>query len=75
MYAWLWHHLPYGVPGKVAGILIALVGVVGLLWYGVFPIVDRHLPNNNVQVTQPGGDSVSVPPTPSVTPSSVPLPK
>jgi hypothetical protein len=75
MYAWIWRKLPYGVPGKVAGCLVALVGIVGLLWYGVFPIVDRHLPNNNVQVTQPGADSISVPPTPSVTPSSAPLPK
>jgi hypothetical protein len=74
MYAWIWRKLPYGVPGKVAGIVVALGGIVGLLWYGLFPIADRHLPNNNVQVTQPGGDSFSVPPTPSTT-SSPALPK
>lgn len=70
MYAWIWRTLPYGRPGKIAGVLVALAGILGLLWFGAFPIVDRHLPNNNVQVTQPGGDSVSVPPTPSVTPSA-----
>ena len=31
------------------------VGVVGLLWFGVFPTVDPHLPFNNVQVTTPDG--------------------
>ena len=78
MYAWIWRHLPYGRVGKIAGLTVALAGIVGLLWYGIFPIADRHLPNNNVQVTQTGGDSVSVPPTPVMTPSALPtsgLPK
>jgi hypothetical protein len=71
MYAWVWRKLPYRAPGKIAGVLVALAGIVGLLWFGAFPIVDRHLPNNNVQVTQPGG-SVSAPPTPADTPSQRP---
>jgi hypothetical protein len=78
MYAWLWRKLPYGPAGKIAGLTVALAGILGLLWFGVFPIVDRHLPNNNVQITQPGSDSISVPPTPSVIPSGHPstaLPK
>lgn len=69
MYAWIWRKLPYGVPGKLAGVLVFLAGVVGLLWYGVFPVVDRHLPFNDVQVTTP--DDVA----PSPTSSAAHLPK
>jgi hypothetical protein len=76
MYGWIWRKLPYGTPGKIAGIVVFLAGVVGLLWYGAFPIVDRHLPNNGVQVTQPGGDTFTAPPTPTDPPSTpVKLPK
>jgi hypothetical protein len=66
MYRWIWRKLPYGVPGKIAGVVVFLGGIVGLLWYGVFPAVDPHLPFNNVQVTTPDG---AVPHQDVVTPS------
>jgi hypothetical protein len=76
VYGWIWRKLPYGVPGKLVGLALALAGIGGILWYGVFPIVDRYLPNNGVQVIQPGGDTFTAPPTPSGTPSvPVKLPK
>jgi hypothetical protein len=76
MYGWIWRKLPYGLAGKLVGIALFLAGVGGLLWYAVFPIVDRHLPNNGVQVIQPGGDTFTAPPTPTEAPSTtVKLPK
>jgi hypothetical protein len=78
MYGWIWRKLPYGVAGKLAGIALVVAGIGGVLWYGAFPIIDRHLPNNNVQVTQPNTDTFTAPPTPVATPSvtlTVKLPK
>jgi hypothetical protein len=37
MYAWIWRHLPYGLPGKVIGSLLLAAGAVSLLWFLVFP--------------------------------------
>lgn len=51
MYAWIWRRLPGGTPGKIAGVVVGLAGIAGLLWYGAFPVVDRMLPTNDVQVT------------------------
>ena len=69
MYAWIWERLPYGRIGKIAGVLVFFGGVVGLLWYGVFPAIDPHLPFNDVQVTTPDGQ---VPHQNVVTPSPTP---
>ncbi len=80
MYGWIWRKLPYGTPGKLVGIALFLGGLVGILWYVAFPFVDRHLPNNGVQVTQNDQDSFTAPPTPTATlsptsGSAVKLPK
>jgi hypothetical protein len=72
VYAWIWRKLPYGVPGKLIGVLLFLGGLVGVLWYGVFPVADRHLPNNDVQVTNPDTDTFTAPPTPSDSVSPTP---
>ena len=51
MYAWIWHKLPFGLPGKITGsvVLIATAGV--LLWYVVFPWATPLLPFDDVQVS------------------------
>ena len=54
MYGWIWRKLPFGLPGKLIGTLVLIVGVAVLLWYFVFPAVDPILPFNDVQVTGPG---------------------
>ena len=72
MYRWIWDRMPFGVPGKLAGMAMLLVGVVGLLWFVIFPAADPLLPFNNVQVTAPHGsptDYGTVVPTPAVRPS------
>jgi hypothetical protein len=53
MYRWIWDRLPFGVPGKLLGMVALVVGVAALLWYVAFPAVDAVLPTNNVQVTSP----------------------
>jgi hypothetical protein len=53
MYRWIWDRLPFGVPGKLLGMVALVVGVAALLWYVAFPAIDAVLPTNNVQVTSP----------------------
>ena len=60
MYVWLWRHLPGGTPGKVAGSLALLVGVLALLFFLVFPWAEKRLPFNDVSVDKPA-TSTSVP--------------
>ena len=64
MYAWLWHRLPGGLPGKLVGSLVLLLGVLALLFFVVFPWVEPRLPYNDVNVN-PAGSSSSAPVTPS----------
>jgi len=66
MYAWIWRHLPFGLPGKIGGSLVLFAAVAALLWYVVFPLVDPWveevlLPWDQSQVTgelTPGSDTV-----------------
>jgi hypothetical protein len=37
MYAWIWRHLPFGLPGKIIGSVLLVGGAVSLLWFWVFP--------------------------------------
>ena len=62
MYAWIWRHLPFGVPGKLAGSLLLLSLVGALLWYVVFPWATPLLPFDDVQVgTGTGTEQVDAP--------------
>ncbi len=40
MYAWIWRHLPFGLPGKIGGSLLLAAGFAALLWFVVFPWID-----------------------------------
>ena len=53
MYAWIWRKLPFGLPGKLVGSTLLVVGVLALLWYWVFPTVEPLLPFDDVQVQSP----------------------
>jgi hypothetical protein len=53
VYRLIWRRLPFGLPGKLAGMAALLLGIAALLWFVVFPAVDPLLPSNNVQVTAP----------------------
>ena len=50
MYGWLWRTLPGGVPGKLFGSLLLLVGALALLFFIVFPRVETLLPFQDVTV-------------------------
>ena len=52
MYVWIWRHLPGGIPGKIAGSLVLLAGVLALLFFVVFPWAEPRLPFNQVTVPQ-----------------------
>ena len=64
MYAWIWRHLPFGLPGKIIGSLVLAGSAVALLWYVVFPWIDPFveetlLPWSDSQIegeVTPGGD-------------------
>jgi hypothetical protein len=73
VYGWIWRHLPFGLPGRIAGSVLLAAAAAALLWFLVFPAVDPHLPfNNDGQVTnptqqdqqnQPNNDNVVASPT------------
>ncbi len=51
MYVWIWRHLPGPLAARLAESLVLLLGVVALLLFVIFPIVEPHLPINNVTVS------------------------
>jgi hypothetical protein len=68
MYAWIWRHLPFGLPGRIGGSLALLAATGALLWYVVFPWVEPLMPFDDVQVTQDGatpGDAIDTSSDPS----------
>jgi hypothetical protein len=60
VYAWIWHKLPGGLPGRLIGSLLLVVGVLALLWFVVFPWAEPLLPFGDVTV-----DGGQTPPTPT----------
>jgi hypothetical protein len=79
MYGWIWRHLPFGLPGRIAGSLLGVAAAGALLWFAVFPAVEPHLWFSDVQVSTPGGgDQVPTPVgtgvTPGVNPSDYVVP-
>jgi hypothetical protein len=48
MYGWIWRHLPGPVPVRIALAALLVIGVIALLFFVVFPLVDPLLPFNNV---------------------------
>jgi hypothetical protein len=77
MYGWLWHRIPGGVAGKIGGCATLLIGVLALLFFVVFPLVEPRLPWNDVTVNSPSVRPEAVPsasgtPTPAAAPSALP---
>ena len=70
MYAALWRRIPGGAPGKIAGMVGLAFGVLALLFFVVFPFVERILPWNEVTVDHPTVSIPAVTPTPAL--SAVP---
>ena len=69
MYVWIWRRLPGGLPGKLAGSVVLILGAVALLFLVVFPWAEPRLPFNHVTVDTPppavqpsGGPSPTAPP-------------
>ncbi|MEO8888674.1 MAG: hypothetical protein ABI301_05235 [Jatrophihabitantaceae bacterium] len=50
MYVWIWRHLPGATAVKLLQTLLLIAAVVALLLFVVFPLVDPHLPINDVTV-------------------------
>ena len=50
MYAWIWRHLPFGLPGKIVGSVLLVAGAVAALWFWGFPAAEPLLPFDDVQV-------------------------
>lgn len=44
LYAWLWRHLPGGLPVRLATAVILVLLIVALLFTWVFPWVNGRLP-------------------------------
>jgi hypothetical protein len=52
MYSWIWRTLPGRTPVKLVTSLVLVLAVVALLFLVVFPIVEVHLPNSQVNVNR-----------------------
>lgn len=50
MYVWIWRHLPGPLAVKLLQVLVLLVAVSLLLLFVVFPVIEPHLPINQVTV-------------------------
>jgi len=50
VYSWIWRILPGGLPGKLGGSLVLILGVSALLLFVVFPWVEPMLPFNDITV-------------------------
>jgi hypothetical protein len=48
MYGWIWRHLPGPVAVRVTLAVVLLCGVVALLFFVIFPVLDPLLPFNDV---------------------------
>ncbi|HEX7104949.1 MAG TPA: hypothetical protein VF218_03210 [Acidothermaceae bacterium] len=69
MYAALWRAIPGNVFAKVGAMLLLLVSALALLFFVIFPVVEPHLPWNDVTVNTPPVESV-----PSLLESATPTP-
>ncbi|GAC1327051.1 MAG: hypothetical protein NVSMB13_13020 [Mycobacteriales bacterium] len=68
MYGWIWNHLPGGLPGKLLGSAVLLLGALALLFFVVFPYAEPRLPFNHVTVSDPGASSSPSPAGPTRSP-------
>ncbi len=50
MYTWIWRHLPGSLALKWVQTVIIVLAVAALLLFVIFPIVEPHLPINQVTV-------------------------
>jgi len=50
MYVWIWRHLPGPLSLRLVQTLVLLLAVIALLMFVVFPIIEPHLPLNQVTV-------------------------
>jgi hypothetical protein len=70
LYAWIWRHLPFGLPGKIAGSVLLVSLAVAALWFWGFPAAEPLLPFGDVQVEDGGGPGApDVPGAPTADPS------
>ena len=69
MYAALWRAIPGNFFAKVGAMLLLLVSALALLFFVIFPVVEPHLPWNDVTVNTPPVESV-----PSLLESATPTP-
>jgi hypothetical protein len=65
MYSWIWHKLPGGIAGKLAGSLVLIAAVVALLFLVVFPWIGPRLPFNHVTVDTPKPTHSAAPAAPA----------
>jgi hypothetical protein len=53
VYAALWRSIPGNVFAKIGAMLLLLVSALALLFFVIFPVVEPHLPWNDVTVNTP----------------------
>jgi len=53
VYAALWRSIPGNAFAKIGAMLLLLVSALALLFFVIFPVVEPHLPWNDVTVNTP----------------------
>lgn len=56
MYGWIWRKLPFGLPGKLVGSLLLIVGISAALWFWAFPNLAPLLPFGQINIEDTEGD-------------------
>jgi hypothetical protein len=80
MYAWIWRHLPFGLPGRITGSVLLIGGAMAVLWFLMFPWLDPFveqtlLPWNEGQLDgdfTPTRGEPDAPASPGIEPSTAP---
>ncbi|MDX6198976.1 MAG: hypothetical protein QOJ79_2127 [Actinomycetota bacterium] len=67
MYGWLWRSFPGGLPAKLLCSVVLLGAALALLFFIVFPRVERLLPYQDVNVDTGSVSSPSAVPAPGPT--------
>jgi len=75
MYAAMWRAIPGGTPAKIAGMFGVLLSALALLFFVIFPLVEPHLPWNDVTVNTPPFSSAPSAPASGGPSPSTPLPQ
>lgn len=55
MYSWIWRKIPFGLPGKLIGSTVLILGTGALLWFVAFPQLSSMMTPTQSTIEDDGG--------------------